>query len=279
LKYLIIALLLTACSHNNKVIPKWKFTKDIKNPESVYFDVEKNLIYVANVDGAGDKKDKLGHISLFTGEGKHLNSHWIKGLNAPKGMRSYKGKLWVTDIDKVLKIDQESAKIETTYLIPNAKFLNDIAIDRNGIVYVSDTLSSKIHKINNNLVTTFVSGNQYESPNGLLIHGNKLIVAPWGLTTDWSTRKLGRLYAIDLGTKAITYISKKPLGNLDGLELNKDGNFLVSDWVAGKIYEVDMQGKTKTIFTGKKGLADIGYDIKTNRVFVPYMLDNKVFEL
>lgn len=279
LKYLIFILLFTACSHQKISTQKWETTDNIKNPESVYFDPQLKLIYVANVDGAGDKKDGNGHISLYSAAGKLINTHWVKGLNAPKGMRSYKGKLWISDIDRVLKIDQKTGTIEKIYTVSKAKFLNDVAIDNQGVVFVSDTLTSKIHKIKNNKVSTFISGKQLESPNGLLVYNGKLLVAPWGLTTDWNTKVLGRLYSIDMQTKEITYISKSPLGNLDGLELSKMGKFLVSDWVAGKIFEIDTEGNTRTLFTGKKGLADIGYDISSDRIFVPYMLDNKVFEL
>lgn len=279
MKLLVILLLSVSCSMTNKAPVAWEFSKDIKNPESVYFDKESGYAFISNIDGAGDGKDQKGHISLVSKDGKMINSMWITGLNAPKGMRAYKGMLYVTDIDKVHVIDIKLAKIKSSYIVRNAKFLNDIAITKSGTVYVSDTLTSKIHRILKGKVTTFVAGKKYESPNGLLIHDNRLYVAAWGLTTDWSTEKLGRLYSISLKNRRIRYVSKQPLGNLDGLELKEDGNFLVSDWVAGKIYEITPKGKTTTIFNGKKGLADIGLIHRSGKILIPYMLDNKIISL
>lgn len=280
MRYLLINLLIISCAQKKftKRID-WSVTKDIINPESVYFDTEYNSIYISNINGDGDRKDGNGHISLYSGDGKVINTQWVTDLNAPKGMRSYKGLLWVADINKVIVINKKTGKIDKSFIIPGAKFLNDIAIDRDGAVYISDTITSKVHKIQNNKSTTFLVGEKYDSPNGLLVLGNKLYIASWGLTKDWSTKTPGRLYSIDLKTKEMKYITKNPLGNLDGLELRANGKFLVSDWVAGKVFEVDMKGNAKLIFSGKQGLADIGYDKKTDRIFIPYMKDNKVFSL
>lgn len=257
----------------------WIFKENCSNPESVYYDPESELIFVSNVSGEGDKKDGVGHISKLNTEGKVLNPKWIKGLNAPKGMRVHAGKLWVSDIDQVVVIDIEKGMVLKKIDIKGAKFLNDIAIGANGVVYVSDTLTSSIHKIENGKATVFVTGKIFESPNGLLINRGKLYVAAWGLTTDWSTKILGRLYSIDLSNKSIKMITKEPLGNLDGLEIDTKGNFIISDWVSGKIYKVNAEGESKVIYSGMKGLADIGIIPKKNQILIPYMLNNKVVSI
>lgn len=279
MKFLILLFLIVSCSTLKSTQKSWDFTENIANPESVYFDKASGHTFIANVNGAGDGKDGKGHISLVSKSGQMINAKWITGLNAPKGMRAHQGMLYVSDIDRVHQIDIKKGKVTASFIVRNAKFLNDVAITKNGTIYVSDTLTSKIHKILNSKVTTFVAGKKYESPNGLLVHGDRLYVAAWGLTTDWSTKKSGRLYSISLKNRRIRYISKAPLGNLDGLEIKKNGNFIVSDWVAGKIFEIEPNGKTTTIFTGKKGLADIGFIHETNKILIPYMLDNKVFSL
>ncbi len=273
-------ILLISCAQTQKTFKtQWTNNKNIKNPESVYVDSVTRLVFVSNIDGEGNKKDGKGHISLLNLKGETLNENWITGLNAPKGMRSFNNILYVSDIDQVVKIDINKGKILRRIKVKGAKFLNDIAVDKNGTVYVSDTLGTAIYKIKGQKVTTFLSGKKWESPNGLLIKNHLLFVSSWGLTTDWSTQTPGRLYSVNLTTKEVKYITENPVGNLDGLEFDQDGNFIVSDWVNGKIFRITHDGKITTLFKGEKGLADIGYDKKSNQVFIPYMLSSKVFSL
>lgn len=273
MKFLLLVLFI-ACASNKK----WEVKDDIKNPESVYYYAEADMVFVSNVNGDPSTKDGKGHISLLSKEGKVIDPYWIRGLNAPKGMRASRDVLWIADIDQVHAINIKDKKIVKTFKVKGAKLLNDIAIDGDTI-YVSDTFASKIFKISNGKVSTFANGRSYESPNGLYILDGKLYVASWGYTKDWSTKKVGRLYSIDLKTRKREYITKAPLGNLDGLEVDEDGNFIVSDWVAGKVYEVSAQGDIKEIYQGKKGLADIGIILNKNLILIPMMLDNEVLTL
>lgn len=274
-KILFFLFILSFSLFAKKAPYKWAVSDSIKTPESVYYDSESNKIFVANIDGAGTDKDGKGHISLLDTSGKMIDANWLTGLNAPKGMRAKDGFLWVSDIDQVIKINISKKEVVKRYAVSGAVFLNDIAIDNDGVIYISDTLTSKIHTINEDEVSTFVEGEQYESPNGLLVIGDELYVAAWGLTTDWSTKVDGRLYKININSKKITYISKEPLGHLDGLEINKNGDFLVSDWSAGKIYKIKPNGKTKMIYQGKKGLADIGL-MPDQTILIPMMNDNQI---
>lgn len=275
----LLFIFISACATTETPMKEnsWKYTNKVANPESVYFDKTSGMVFIANVDGGGDQKDGKGHISMLTASGKEVHAKWIKGLNGPKGMRVHKGKLWVSDIDRVVVINIAKRKIVKKIPVNGAKFLNDVAIDRKGVVYVSDTLTSKIHRIKKYKVSTFMEGKILESPNGLLVKGNLLYVAAWGLTTDWSTKTPGILYSINLKTKRMDFVIRGPLGNLDGLEIDNNGNFLVSDWVAGKIYRITPQGRITKIFEGKKGLADIGYIPQEDKILIPYMQNNKVF--
>lgn len=282
---ILLALFISCATTNKKTVnaskqidPKiqWTVTQDIKNPESVYYDKESGFIFVSNINGEGTDKDEKGHITLLNKKGHVIKSKWVRKLSAPKGMRAFKGVLWVSDIDRVHSIDIKKARIIKTYKVAGAEFLNDVAISPSGDVYISDTITSKIHKISKGKLSTFISGKHLDSPNGLLFDGEKLYVASWGLTTNWNTKILGRLYTINLKTKKITYITKNPLGNLDGLEKDNQGNFLISDWVKGIIYKVSPKGQVTLIYTALNGSADIGYIKETNEIIIPFMLNNKV---
>lgn len=254
----------------------WNINQGVNTPESVYYDADSNALYISNIIGKPDEKDGSGFIMKADKFGKVTDAQWITGLNAPKGMRSYKGTLWVTDIDQVVKINIAEQKIESTIPVHGAKFLNDLAIDSQGRVYVSDTLSSKIYRVENEKVSVFIEGKNLESPNGLLILGNQLVVASWGFTEDWSGKTMGGIYSVGLTSKRVTKITQKPLGKLDGLEIDDSGNYLTSDWVNGKVYRVKPNGKVDILLTGFKGSADISYVSSTKTLIVPRMQENMV---
>jgi sugar lactone lactonase YvrE len=254
----------------------WELGQSLENPESVYFDDESNYLFVSNVAGQPDQKDGKGWISKLTLDGQVASAEWVKGLNAPKGMRAKAGVLWVSDIDELVSINIKSGIVLNVLPVTGAKFLNDIAIDDEGAVYVSDTIGSKIYRLHDGKMEVFAEGDQLESPNGLLIRGDKLIVASWGLTRDWKTKVPGNLYSIDLKTKQKTPITKRPTGNLDGLEMDTDGDYLVSDWVAGKLFRIKQDGSSTLLLQGFKGSADIGFVARSRTLIVPRMGENKL---
>lgn len=273
-----LMLVVSACSSHkgSKAIQVWSTSSAIATPECVYFDPESNILYVSNVSGAGDKKDGVGWISRIDLNGNQVQSKWVEGLNAPMGMKAAGGTLWVTDIDEVVALDKKTGEIRNRIKVDGSKFLNDFAIGTDGTIYLSDTLANRIYQIKDGKLSVFMSGDKLESPNGLHFKDGKLFVAAWGLTTDWSTKVPGRLYYIDPKTKSITYITEKPLGNLDGLEVDNDGDFIVSDWVAGKIFRIDEKGKSTVVYTGPKGFANIAFVPNKNLVVIPEMEESKV---
>ena len=257
----------------------WTLVDGVEAPESIYHDPQSGFTFVSNVAGEGNVKDGRGWIQKVSSAGEKVSAtKWVEGLDAPKGMRAKDGVLWVTDIDRLVAIDIGTGAVQRKIEFPGAEFLNDVAIDTNGDVYVSDTLARVIYRVRNGTPEVFVSGDETESPNGLLIEGGKLIVAAWGLAAkDWSSKVPGRLYSIDLKTKTKTLITSNPLGNLDGLESLGGGRYLVSDWMAGKVYLVDATGAAQSLeIASERGVADIGYDAGKNLLLVPYMLGNKV---
>lgn len=258
--------------------PTWQNAESVLTPESAYYDEKSQFIFVSNINGEPTAKDGNGFIQKYSASGTLLEAKWVGGLSAPKGMRAQDGLLWVSDIDEVVAIQIDSGKIVKRVPVAGAKFLNDVAIGGDGTVYVSDMLTGKIHEIKNERVSVFVQAKTGELPNGLLVVANQLVVAGWGIgmKPDFSTKVLGSLNAYDLKTKRRTAITKKPLGNLDGLERLDNGDYLVSDWIAGKIYRVSPDGKVALHSSGYKNCADIGLIPTTQTLLVPQMGGNLV---
>ena len=53
--------------------------------------------------------------------------------------------LYTTDIDELVSINIDNGQITNRFKVDDAKFLNDVAADKNGNVYVSDMALDRIH--------------------------------------------------------------------------------------------------------------------------------------
>lgn len=139
-------------------------------------------------------------------------------------------------------------------------------------------IASKIYQYKNKKISILVEGADIEHPNGLLVEGENLIIGAWGkeIQDDFTTKTLGRLLSLNLKTKKITPITAKPLGNLDGVESDGKGGYIVTDWIAGKVFHVQKSGTTKTLATFPKGAADHAFIADKKILILPEMLENKV---
>src|SRR5687768_16073056 len=110
----------------------WTVDKDLVKPESAYVEPESGLIYLSNIGEGDAKKDGNGYISKLDTKGKMITAKWATGLNDPKGIRSAKGTLWVSDVDEVVGISLKDGKVTERIKIEEAKFLNDVAAGDDG---------------------------------------------------------------------------------------------------------------------------------------------------
>jgi|TARA_B100000809_G_scaffold237279_1_gene256982 sugar lactone lactonase YvrE len=124
-----------------------------------------------------------------------------------------------------------------------------------------------------------VEGEEIDHPNGLLVHEEKLYMAGWGQgfnTADFWTDPKGRLQAIDLRTGDQTVITPEPTGNLDGVESDGHGGFLVTDWISGNLFHVKPDGASEVILEFPKSLADQAYLPDRHLLILPESVENKL---
>jgi sugar lactone lactonase YvrE len=255
----------------------WTVTEGVDAPESVYIDAPSGSIFVSIIGGMPGDRDGNGRIMKLTPDGKVVSAAWVTGLNAPKGLRSYKGTLWTADIDEVVGIDIATGRVASKLKIDGAQFLNDVAVGDDGTVYVSDTMLSKIYAVKDGKAAVFAEGDDIEYPNGLLVDGDRLIVAGWGKPeADFTTKVPGRLFALDLKTKKKTLITPRPFGNIDGLELDGRGGYIITDYQKGLLVHVTSNGESKTLKEFKPGTADLAFVPGRNIAIVPHMNENKI---
>ena len=128
-----------------------------------------------------------------------------------------------------------SGKILAKYGAPGAVFLNHVAADAQGNVYVSDSNTSTIWRLAGSKFEKWLEGPELKFPNGLYVDGDKLIVAAWGAPGTSAHRRRLRTCSMSLADKKISDLGDgTPVGNLDGIEPIGD-DFLVTDWVAGAL--------------------------------------------
>ncbi len=243
-----------------------------KNPESALYDAKRNVIYVSNVNGDPFKKDDNGFISKVSPDGKMLNLDWVTGLSAPKGLGLFGDKLFVADVDGLIEIDINSGKILKRHLVAGAKMPNDVAVGEDGIVYMSDMVDHAIYEFKDGKFSLLIKDQKLKSPNGLLVQGDKLYVASWGImTAGFKTEVPGAVKTVNLKNLKISDVTK-PLGNLDGIEAGLDGDFWVTDWLSGTLYH-GKGSSYKVVLDLKSGSADLGSKKEgdTLWIFIPQM--------
>ena len=234
------------------------------SPESAAQDA-KGDIYVSEIGEFN--KDGDGKITRISIDGKL--STFASGMDDPKGLTFIGKSLYVTDKNRVLKVEPDGkwTVFGSTMAFPQIPvFLNDITSDDAGNLYVSDSGNLKsggaIFKIaQNKKITLVLDENTPEilAPNGLWIIKNDLY------EVDFSS---GVLYKINLKNKSISKIAEG-FGGGDGL-IRSGNNFFVSDWKNGKIFKV--QGSKVSLYKdGFTAAADIALSFDRKSIMTPDM--------
>jgi DNA-binding beta-propeller fold protein YncE len=256
----------TSKIESNKMKLVWE-ARGFDTPESVCYDELNNFFYVSNVGGKNpEEKDGNGFISKLNADGTIAQLKWVEGLNAPKGMGIYNGFLFVTDIDRLVIIDIEQGKIEEEVAIAGAKFLNDIAVDDDGVIYISDSKDKKFYKLYRGKYNQLAQDESFAFPNGV-IFDKSVVVAGVG----------NSIVKIDpvLGTWEMLIDNT---GGVDGLAKVGEGEFIISDW-AGKIQLVSAKNKQVLLDTtpiGTRNAADFCYMAAEKKLLVPTFFGNSV---
>ncbi len=246
----------------HRLVKLWQTDSVLKVPESVLYSAEDKLLYTSNIDGAPDGKDGKGSIGKVGLDGQIIQVDWVSGLDAPKGLGRFGNLLYAADLTAVVVIDIKAAKIVNRIPVEGAVFLNDISVDLAGVVYVSDTRTAKVHRIENGKVTTYLEG--ITGANGVLCVGEALYVLGNGVL--WEASQAGKAVKLADGMDAST----------DGIERVKKDEFIVSCW-AGVIYYVKTDGSKQQLLDtrpDKINSADIGYDPVNRIVYVPTFFRN-----
>jgi len=234
----------------------WETDTVVAVPESVLPDATGKGLYISLIDGGGWDADGKGGVGKLGTNGKSYDGAWITGLNAPKGLGRVGNRLFAADITQVVVIDIRAGKIEKKITIEGAQGLNDITVDKKGAVYVSDSKTGKVYKIEKNIPKLYMDN--LNGVNGLKASGDSLYIL---------ARKEVIIADAAGHTRTITTL---PNGG-DGVEEAGHGDLIVSEWV-GFVYYVHADGRKDLLLDthlAKKNTADIYYDRTAKILYVP----------
>ncbi len=260
MKYVISIIFIISCSkgfaQKHYLEKIWETDTIIAIPESVLEDLNKNILFISLIDGGPWEMDGKGGIGKLSLNGENYDSTWITGLNAPKGMGIIGNKLYVADINNVTVIDIKNSKVIKKITIDSASGLNDIAINEKGIVFVSDSKTSRIWKIENEKPQLYLT--DMKGVNGLKCIKEDLFIGA------------GKSFVKANSQKKITQIAEIP-ESIDGIEPAGNGDFILTAW-EGYIYYLYADGSIETLLDThlkKKNTADIAYDLVKKILYVP----------
>lgn len=241
-------------------------TTDITAAESARYDPQRKVIFVSHeINGGGIAKIDLN--------GQIQELEWVTGLNGAKGIAIYGDRLYVGTKSGLVEINANDGTVVETYSDPNMKLPNDVAVDRFGNVYISDTLDNAIYRLSEGTFELWLQDDALVSPNGIYVEDDRLLVAPYGVITDLETfTTTGPVYilTVSLTDKTIGNFTNVPVGNMDGIERDENNNYFVTDWATGSISYITSSGEVSTLMTLTQGAADLGYVPDEKLLLVPW---------
>jgi hypothetical protein len=254
-------------THEN-VSLKWQINEGLKAPESVAFDPEHDVLYVANYNPSRPGA-KTGFLSKVSKGGDVLEMEWIGELNGPTGLSLKGSRLYIVERDGVVVVDTNSGQIASRTACPSNGMLNDSAVASDGVVYVSDSRRHVIYRLRDEECEAWLEGWPLENPNGLLVEDDTLVV---GNLTG------GNLLFIDRESKAIEAVIELGPGLVDGVRSDGKGNYIVSQY-EGRVLRVRPSGETDVLVDTTDAqiyCADLDFDPKHRLIVVPTLFGNQL---
>jgi len=254
----------------------WELKDVFSRPESAVYDAQNKVIYVSNINGDGTAKDGNGYITKVSPDGKVVAKEWVGGLNAPKGLGLYNGKLYAADVDELVEINLDSATVTARYPAQGAQFLNDVTVDNAGNVYVSDSGTGTIYRLSQGNVSAWLKDDRVTSPNGLFAERGQLIVA----ASDSKAQNPGNaryMQSVSYNGRTIKPLKDETgLGAIDAVEPDGKGGYFLTDWGAGTVmYYTPEIGAVELIKLGQ-GTADMDYVPETDMIYLPVMMSDEL---
>ena len=240
MKYLLLQILSLIYVVSFSQTPRISFQAPLLYPEGLTYNPANNLFYVSSA--------KTGTIGAVTEAGEYKALYEDSTLKSTFGMKvdTKQNKLWVCAGDpnyskystpdtykkmiRLVAIDLKTGKkvndIDLTSLYEGKHFLNDLALDNAGNIYLTDSFSPVVYKVDNKgKATIFAQSDLFKSMD---IGLNGIVWSPKGFLIV-NNNSDGSLLKIDI--KNPTQVTKIKndvfFVGADGLLLDNDGSLIV----------------------------------------------------
>ena len=263
-----------AVSQNYRLEKAWETEPVFSTPESAVFDAKRDQIYISNYNTfPRDLESADDFISVLDLDGNILMLKWITGLKAPTGITIHADHLYVVERDGIGKYKIESGEFVEKIKITAPGFLNDIAIDDDGVIYFTDTSprkpeASAVYRLREGTIDT-VSNIPINRSNGLLYDRRSLLV---GNSGDQYLKR------VDLETSEVHNAVRLDTGIIDGIKRYKNDYYIVTLW-EGRIYLIYPGGTVQELLDVRSmniKTADIEFIPELNLIVVPTFDHNRV---
>lgn len=233
------------------------------SPESVTYDSVSSRYFVSNTSSRIiSQRDLQGNVSDFVNVGSSIHGVTVHG-----------GRVYVCNGTRVRGYDLSNASEVFNVQIAGSSFLNDLAIDASGMIYVSDFTARRIYKVNsaNQDYWTYVASTT-NTPNGVYVDAprNRLLVCCWGSSAP--------IRAVSFADSSITTLVTTPYSNLDGITLDRSDNVYVSTWGIQSVvkYDINFSQAPVIVTGGLSNPADIFVNKSKDTLAIPNAGNNTV---
>ena len=208
-------------------------------------------------------------VSKVDKNGEIIDFNWIPNLTSPTGLYLFKDRLYIVERFGIVEYDLNQDKITSKYSIGHASLLNDVTVDKDSTIYVTDSYEKTIYRIKNGEVSKWMDTLAISYPNGIEYDEGKLII---GVNGD------NCLKSVDIKTREIHTIAFLGEGLIDGIKKCRDG-YLVSLYY-GILLHVKHNGTVTQLMNTKEQnipCADFEYIENEKMVIIPTLWNNKLY--
>jgi len=234
----------------------------LRYPESVVYDETTGSYFVSS--------QETGSIIEINSEGN--KKIFASGYEIVIGITISNNILYAVCNNIIRGFAIHSSEMVFEHFVENAKKLNDIAVYKDSLLYVSDVVGNQIFAIEiTDKTDSVLASKDIVGSNGLLLDEdkNRILIVSWEKNSD--------LQSIDLSSGKVETVFKLGLSFCDGLTRDELGNFYISEWETGSIHKFDPEfEKHEIIYTNELAPADIYYNMQKNKIAIPLVYGHKL---
>lgn len=241
MKYYISAFILFICCTVSAQTPRITFTAPFAYPEGVAFNTANNLFYVSSV-----KTGTIGSVDL---QGNYKVFYEDSGLKSSFGIKvdNKRNRLWVCVGDpnysiykdsstykkmiRLIGLDLNTGKkvndIDLSNLYQGKHFANDLTLDDEGNIYITNSYSPVIYKVNTSFQPTVFAANDLFKAKDIGLNGIAWSKKGYLLAVNNSN---GSILRVDINNpQSITQVKiSNFFPGADGILIDAQNNLLLS---------------------------------------------------